>query len=92
MNGKMLMKHQDSLGITHLVLGIVVMVDILIKDMKNGLSLLNIKDLFGDMLKRFQYYSNKGIVWSDWFKWESTLKPKYQLDKHPKLLNEYKEL
>lgn len=43
------------------------------------------------MLKRYQYYSRNGVVWSDWFKWKSDLKPKYQLERHPKLLNEYKD-
>lgn len=43
------------------------------------------------MLKRFQYYSNKGIVWSDWYDWNSDYCPKYQLERHPKLLNEYKD-
>lgn len=43
------------------------------------------------MLKRFQYYSREGIKWTDWYEWHSDLKPKYQLERHPKLLNEYKE-
>lgn len=43
------------------------------------------------MLKRFQYYSRDGIVWSPWFKWDSSQCPKYQLERHPKLLNEYKD-
>ena len=43
------------------------------------------------MLKRFQYYGREGIKWTDWFEWHSELKPKYQLEKHPKLLNEYKD-
>lgn len=43
------------------------------------------------MLKRFQYYSREGVKWTDWFEWHSTICPKYQLERHPKLLNEYKD-
>lgn len=44
------------------------------------------------MQKRYQYYTNKGIEWTDWFEWESNdFKPKYQLERHPKLLNEYRD-
>lgn len=43
------------------------------------------------MMKRFQYYSREGVKWTDWFEWHSDLKPKYQLEHHPKLLNEYKD-
>lgn len=39
--------------------------------------------------KRYQYYSRDGIVWTDWFKWNSTIRDKWQLKN--KLLNEYKE-
>lgn len=39
-------------------------------------------------MKRYQYWSNDGIKWTEWFEWESTLKPTYQLGK--KLKNEYK--
>lgn len=50
------------------------------------------KDLFGNMLKRYQYLGKGGkVLWTDWFEWHSELKPKYQLEKHPKLLNEYKD-
>ncbi len=41
-------------------------------------------------LKRFQYYSNKGIVWTEWFEWDSDIKDKWQLKN--KLLNEYKTI
>lgn len=40
------------------------------------------------MLKRFQYFSKDGIVWTDWFKCKSS-DNKWQLKN--KLLNEYKE-
>lgn len=44
------------------------------------------------MLKRFQYLGQGGkVLWSDWFEWRSDLKPKYQLERHPRLLNEYKD-
>lgn len=38
------------------------------------------------MLKRYQYHSSKGIVWTDWFPYNGPLY-KYQLGK---LKNEYK--
>lgn len=38
--------------------------------------------------KRYQYYSSKGLVWTEWFTYNSNYTPKYQIDK--KLLNEYK--
>ena len=41
------------------------------------------------MKKRFQYYTRNGIEWSSWFDWDSDYCPKYQLDKHPRILNEY---
>lgn len=40
--------------------------------------------------KRYQYYTNNGIQWTSWFKWDSTIKEKYQFKN--KLLNEYKDL
>ena len=44
------------------------------------------------MVKRFQYLGQGGkVLWSDWFEWDSDLRPKYQLERHPKLLNEYKD-
>ena len=39
-------------------------------------------------LKRYQYYSKDGIVWTDWFEVEEYNTEKYQYAK--KLLNEYK--
>ena len=39
--------------------------------------------------KRYQYWSKNGIVWTDWFKLNSNLKPKYQFGKT--LLNEFKD-
>ncbi len=44
------------------------------------------------MLKRYQYLGKGGeVFWSSWFEYTSDLRPKYQLERHPKLLNEYKE-
>lgn len=47
------------------------------------------------MLKRYEYWASENgkpiKKWTDWFVWHSDLKPKYQLEKHPKLLNEYKD-
>lgn len=41
------------------------------------------------MMKRFQYVGRGGeIKWSDWFNYESDLRPKYQFGK--KLINEYR--
>lgn len=40
------------------------------------------------MEKRYQYWSKDGIKWTDWFKLDSTLKPKWQFVN--KLLNEYR--
>ena len=40
--------------------------------------------------KRYQYWSRDGIVWTDWFKWNSDLRDKWQLKN--KLLNEYKSI
>ena len=37
--------------------------------------------------KRYQYYSNEGIKWTDWFEWNSTLQDKWQFKN--KLLNDY---
>ena len=43
------------------------------------------------MKKRYQYLGKGGeVLWSEWFQWHSDYKPKYQLERHPKLLNEYK--
>lgn len=39
--------------------------------------------------KRYQYYSKDGIVWTDWFVYDSEYKEKWQMKN--KLLNEYKE-
>lgn len=40
--------------------------------------------------KRYQYRSKDGIVWTDWFEWNSSIRDKWQLKN--KLLNEYKEI
>ena len=43
------------------------------------------------MEKRFQYLSQGGkIRWSNWFELDSDYRPKYQLERHPRLLNEYR--
>lgn len=44
------------------------------------------------MIKRYQYLGQGGqILWTDWFSWgNEEYCPKYQLERHPKLLNEYK--
>ena len=46
------------------------------------------------VLKRYQYYSKEGIMWTEWFPWESDLRPELQLDDRRifcRLKNEYKE-
>lgn len=44
------------------------------------------------MKKRFQYLGRGGeLKWSKWFEYNSDFQPKYQLEKHPQLLNEYQE-
>lgn len=39
--------------------------------------------------KRYQYWSNDGIIWSDWFDYDGP-QEKYQLNN--KLKNEYREV
>lgn len=39
--------------------------------------------------KRYQMYTRDGIVWSDWFKWDSDNRDTWQFKN--KLKNEYKE-
>ena len=44
--------------------------------------------------KRYQYWSSNGIKWTEWFEWNSILKPEFQLDDRRifcRLKNEYKE-
>ena len=44
--------------------------------------------------KRFEYWSSEGKVWSDWFEWDSNLKPELQMDDRRifcRLKNEYKD-
>jgi len=41
-----------------------------------------------NMLKRYQYYSREGIVWTEWFKYEGE---KYTWQLKNKLKNEYKD-
>ena len=45
------------------------------------------------MKKRYQYLGKGGeLKWTKWFLWDNKdYKPKFQLEKHPTLLNEYKE-
>lgn len=41
------------------------------------------------MLKRYEYWSKNGKVWTDWFEINSISKPEYQFGR--KLRNEYKD-
>lgn len=44
--------------------------------------------------KRYQYWSKDGIVWTDWFPWNSDYKPELQLPDRRiinRLYNEYEE-
>ena len=46
------------------------------------------------ILKRYEYWTKEGIKRTDWFKWESDLKPELQMDDRRifcRLRNEYKE-
>jgi hypothetical protein len=46
------------------------------------------------VLKRYEYWSKEGKKWTDWFKWESSLKPEFQMDDRKifcRLRNEYRE-
>ena len=46
------------------------------------------------MLKRYEYWSVKGKVWSNWFEWDSKLKPDFQMNDRRifcRLKNEYKD-
>lgn len=47
------------------------------------------------MLKRYEYLASENgkpiKKWTDWFEWNSDICPRFQLERHPKLLNEYKE-
>ena len=45
------------------------------------------------MKKRYQYLGPHGeLMWTKFFNWDnSDYQPKYQLEKHPTLLNEYKD-
>lgn len=45
-------------------------------------------------LKRFEYWSNKGKVWTDWFPWNCDWKPEFQIKDRRivnRLKNEYNE-
>ncbi len=57
-----------------------------------------IKDVCGSMSKcnkRYEYWGTENgkpiKKWTNWFEWNSDYKPKFQLEKHPQLLNEYKD-
>ena len=57
-----------------------------------------IKVIFGNMSKCYKRYEFWGSEngkpikkFTPWFKWDSDICPKYQLERHPKLLNEYKD-
>ena len=44
--------------------------------------------------KRFEYWSKEGKVWSDWFEWNTDLRPELQMDDRRifcRLKNEYKD-
>ena len=44
--------------------------------------------------KRYEYWSKEGKVWSDWFPWDSDLRPELQMDDRRifcRLRNEYRE-
>jgi hypothetical protein len=44
--------------------------------------------------KRYEFWGSENgkpiKKFTPWFKWDSDICPKYQLERHPKLLNEYK--
>lgn len=44
--------------------------------------------------KRYEYWSKKGKVWTDWFPWNSDIMPEFQFTDRriiSRLKNEYKE-
>ena len=44
--------------------------------------------------KRYEYWSKEGKIWSDWFPWDSDLRPELQMDDRRifcRLRNEYKD-
>ena len=89
MNGKMLMKPQDNLAIIHLVSDIVAMAVVLTIELISGMLPMYTKDLFGNMLKRYEYWTREGKAVTPWFEWKSDICPKWQLD--GKLRNFYKD-
>ena len=42
------------------------------------------------VVKRFEYWTREGKVWTKWFPWKSDLRDKWQLNN--RLKNEYKEV
>ena len=43
--------------------------------------------------KRYEYWSKKGKVWTNWFKWDSDINPEFQMNDRRifcRLKNEYK--
>ena len=46
------------------------------------------------MLKRYEYWSSKGKVWTEWLDWDSDYKPELQMNDRRvfcRLKNEYKD-
>lgn len=45
-------------------------------------------------MKRYEYLSNKGKTWTDWFEWNTNWEPEFQMDDRRifcRLKNEYRE-
>jgi hypothetical protein len=46
------------------------------------------------MQKRYQYWSKDGLVWTDWFDWDTDFMPEYQMEDRRifcRLKNEYRD-
>lgn len=44
--------------------------------------------------KRYEYWSNEGKKWTEWFEWDSDYKPEFQMNDRRifcRLKNEYKD-
>jgi hypothetical protein len=49
---------------------------------------------FTIMQKRYQYWSKDGLVWTDWFDWDTDFMPEYQMEDRRifcRLKNEYRD-
>ena len=49
---------------------------------------------FTIMQKRYQYWSKDGLVWTDWFDWDTDYMPEYQMEDRRifcRLKNEYRD-